>query len=133
MERDFGQSDKDWDLLPAWLGLAARAVARTVLRDASATNAFRTAFAGFPVGNEFMTGLMIRLVLNLVAVGAREEELVEVLKEDRRKSQSIAPLIAALSARVGETVRAPAEVLEVAADIRKTLDEKSAKGILRAF
>ena len=133
LERDFGQSDKDWDLLPAWLGLAARAVARTVLRDASATNAFRAAFACFPAGNEFMTMLMIRLVLNLVAVGAHEEELVEVLKEDRKKSQSIAPLIAALSALVGEPIRGPTEVLEVAADIRKTLDEKSAKGILRAF
>ena len=133
LERDFGQSDKDWDLLPAWLGLAARAVAQTILRDASATAAFRAAFACFPADNEIMTRLMIRLVLNLVAVGAREEELAEVLKEDRRKSRSIAPLVAALRARAGEPVRGPAEVLEVAADIRKALDEKSARGILRPF
>ena len=133
LERDFGQSDKDWDLLPAWLGLAVRAVARTILRDASATSAFRAAFACYPADNEVMTRLMIRLVLNLVAVGASEEELAKVLKEDRRKSQSVAPLLAALSARVGEPVRGPAEVLEVADDIRKALNEKSAKGILRAF
>ena len=133
LERDFGQSNEDWGVMLAWIGLAARAVARTVLRDASATSAFRAAFACFPAGNEVMTRLMIRLVLNLVAVGAREKELAEVLKEDRRKSQSIAPLVAALSARVGEPVRGPAEVLEVAADIRKALDENSDKGILRAF
>lgn len=133
LERDFGQSDKDWDLLPAWLGLAARAVARTVLRDASATSAFRAAFACFPAGNEIMTRLMIRLVLNLVAVGAHEAELLEVMTKNRKKSRSIAPLVAALSARLGEPVRASAEVVEVAADIQKALDEKAAKGILWAF
>ncbi len=133
LEREFGQPGKDWDLLPVWLGLAARAVAWTVLRNASATSAFRAAFACFPAGNEVMTRLMIRLVLNLVAVGAREEELAGVLKEDRKKSQSIAPLAAALSTRAGEPVRGPAEVLEVAADIRKALDEKSDKGVLRTF
>ena len=133
LERDFGQSDKDWELLLAWLGLAARAVAQTVLRNTSATGAFRAALACFPASNEIMIRLMIRLVLNLVAVGAREEELAAVLKQDRRKSQSIAPLVAALNARVGEPVRGPAEVLDVAADIRKALDEDSAKGILRPF
>ena len=133
LERDFGQYNEDWGRMLAWLGLAARAVAQTVLRDAAANSAFRAAFACFPAGNEIMTRLMIRLVLNLVAVGAREEELAEVLKEDRKKSRSIAPLVVALNARIGEPVRAPAEVLEVAADIQRALDEKSAKGILRAF
>jgi len=133
LERDFGQSNEDWGRMLAWFGLAARAVASTVLRDPAATDAFRAAFDCFPAGNEVMTRLMIRLVLNLVAVGAREEELAKVLKEDRKKFRSIAPLVAALSARIGEPVRGPAEVLEVAADIRRALDEKSAKGILREF
>ena len=133
LARDFAGIEDDWGRALEWIGLAARAVALTVQRHAGSIDAFRAVYARFPVGNEVTTRLMIRLVMNLVAVGAREEELVEVLKEDRKKSQSIAPLIAALSARVGEPVRAPAEVLEVAADIRKTLDEKSAKGILRAF
>ena len=133
LEQEFGQSDEGWGLLLAWLGLAARAIARTVRRDAAATSAFRAAFARFPADSEVMTRLMVRLVLNLVAVGAREEELVEILKEDRKKSRAIAPLVAALSTRAGESVRAPAEVLEVAADIRKALDEMSAKGKLWAF
>ena len=133
LERDFGQSNEDWGRMLAWLGLAARAVARTVQRDAAATTAFRAALACFPEGNEIMTRLMIRLVLNLVAVGAREDQLAEVLAGDRKKSRSIAPLVTALRERRGESVRAPAEVLEVAADIRRALDEKSAKGILRAF
>ena len=131
--RDFGGADEDWGRALEWIGLAARAVALTVRREENSISAFRAAYTRLPAGNEVMTRLMIRLVVNLVAVGAREEELAEVLASDRNKARSIAPLVAALSERRGGIVRAPAEVLEVAADIRKTLDEKSAKGILRAF
>ena len=133
LEREFGDAEEDWSRAVAWLGLAARAAALALRREAGWIGAFRTAYARLPADRKFMTGMMIRLVLNLVALGAREEELAEVLAEDRAKSRAIAPLVVALSGRCGEPVRAPAEVLEVAADIRKALDEKSAKGILRAF
>ena len=133
LEQEFGQSSEASYGMLAWLGVAARAVALSVRRDREAVDAFRAAYARFPAGYEIMTSLMIRLVLNLVAVGAREDELAEVLANDSNKARYIAPLVAALNQRRGETVRAPAEVLEVAADIRKALDEKSAKGVLRAF
>ncbi len=133
LEQKFGTSSEVSYPMLAWLGVAARAVALTVRRDVGAIGAFRAAYARFPTGYAIMTSLMIRLVLNLVAVGAREEDLLEVLVEDRGKSPSIAPLVAALSERLGESIRAPAEVMEVAADIRKALDEKSAKGILKGF
>ena len=133
LEREFGDAEEDWGRAVAWIGLAARAVALAFRQEAGWISACRTTYARFPADRKFMTGMMIRLVLNLVAVGAREEELAEVLAEDRGKTRSIAPLVVALSRRCGEPVRAPAEVLEVAADIRKALDEKSAKGILRAF
>ena len=129
LARDFAGIEEDWGRALEWIGLAASAVALTVQGHAGSIDAFRAAYARFPAGNEVMTRLMIRLAMNLVAVGAREEQLAEVLADDRTKSRAIAPLVAALSERRGETVRAPAEVLEVAADIRKTLDEKSAKGI----
>ena len=133
LDRDFGDAEEDWCRMVAWIGLAARAVALTFHGEAGSISAFRTAYARFPAGSEFMTGLMIRLVLNLVAVGAHKGELAEVLMEDRKKARSIAPLVAALSERLGVPVRAPAEIVEVAADIGKALDEKSAKGILWAF
>lgn len=133
LEQSFGPSKEDSSRMLAWLGVAARAVALTVRRDVGSIGAFRDAYARWPAGYAIMTSLMIRLVLNLVAVGAREEELAEVLAGDKKKTRSIAPLVMALSERLGESVRAPAEVMEVAADIRKALDDKSAKGILRAF
>lgn len=111
----------------------ARAIALTVRQDATAIDTFRMAYASCPAPNETTTRLMIRVVLNLIAVGARENELVEILASDKAKSRSIAPLVVALRQRTGETVRASTEMLEVAADIRKKLEEKSVKGVLTAF
>ena len=65
-----------------------------------------------------------RLVSNLVAAGASEVELVAVLSTDPIKSAALTPLIVALRERQGETVRAPAEVREVAADVRERIEER---------
>ena len=134
LERQFGASHEVWGTWLAWMGMAARAIALTVRQDdAAAVDAFRAAYAIFPADNEVTMSVMIRVVLNLVTVGAQESDLAEVLAGDKAKSRSIAPLVVALRERVGETVRAPAEVLEVAADIRKNLEQKSTKGILTAY
>ena len=132
LERQFRNSSEDWCVMLAWMGVAARAIALAVRQDAAWIGAFRAAYALFPTGNEITTRIMIRVVLNLVAVGAREDELAVVLIGNKSKSRDIAPLVVALRERGGESVRAPAEVLEVAADIKKTLEEKSVKGILKA-
>ena len=133
LERRFGASDEEWSIWLVWMGMAARAIALTVRRDAAALDAFRTAYAIFPTDNEVTMRGMIRVVLNLVAVGARESDLAEILANDKVKSRAIAPLVAALRERAGETVRAPAEVLDVATDIRKDMEEKSVKGVLMAY
>ena len=133
LERRFGTLREVQGTWVAWMGMVARAIALTVRQDATAIDTFRMAYARFPTGNEIATRLMIRVVLNLIAVGARESELAEILASDIAKSRSIAPLVVALRQRVGEIVRAPPEVLEVAADIRKILEEKSVKGILIAI
>ena len=133
LERRFGASQKAWNIWLVWMGMAARAIALTVRRDAGALDAFRAAYAIYPTNNEVSMRGMIRVVLNLVAVGARESDLAKILLNDKVKSRAIAPLVAALCEHTGKTVRAPAEVLEVAADIRKDLEEKSVKGVLIAF
>ena len=118
----------------SWLDSCARAMVLAVQHDASATGAFRSTYAAFPTGgDEFTTRNMIRFVLNLIAVGESECDLVEVLSSDSSKARTLAPLIAALRERCGEAVRAPAEVLEVAADIRKRIEEKASRGVLTAF
>jgi hypothetical protein len=60
----------------------------------------------------------------MIAAGAPERDLLEILSSDKKISGALAPLVIALRQRTGETVRAPAEVLEVAADIRQQIEAK---------
>ena len=80
---------------------------------------FRSIYASFVPGNR----AMVRQMLDLIAVGALERDLVDILSSDRRKSDALEPLIVALRQRIGETVRAPIEVLEIAQDIRQRIEE----------
>ena len=116
------------------LALGARSIVLMLRQDeAGAMEAFRAAFAEHPVGNELSMRAMTRLTLNLIAVGATERNLAEVLTSDRDKSASVAPLIAALWERCGEPVRVPGEVLAVAKDICKQIEDRVDRGILTAF
>ena len=42
-------------------------------------------------------------------------------------------MLVALRQRTGETVRAPAEVLQVAADLRESIEERLEKGVRPGF
>ena len=64
----------------------------------------------------------------LIAVGASEHDLVEILSNDPTKSDALMPLTIALRQRMGVEVRAPTEMLEVAEDIRKQIDKITATG-----
>ena len=92
----------------------------------AAVDAFRSAYAVFVPDNETMMYGMLHLVPDLIANGASERELLEILSSDKEKSDALVPLIVALRERTGEEVRAPVEVLEVAADINKDIDTKMA-------
>ena len=83
----------------------------------AAMEALRSAYDVFVHDNETMMSQMIQLVPDFVAAGASAHDLVEILSSDKVKSGSLAPLLVALRQYTGEAVRAPAEVLEVAADI----------------
>ena len=71
LERRLGASDEEWNIWLLWMGMAARAIALTVRQDAGALDAFRAGYAIYPTNNEVSMRGMIRVVLNLVAVGAR--------------------------------------------------------------
>ena len=108
-----------------WGMLCVRALAYMVeKKQDAALQAFRSAFAEFSHRNEISMREMLKIVPNLVAAGASERELVAILTSDPVKSRALAPLIVALRERLGETVRAPAEVREVAADVREQIDER---------
>ena len=111
-----------------WRAKITRALALMVLgRSELAMDMFRSAYAAFLPYHELAIREMLRLVPNLIAAGASEHDLVEILSSDSEKSSALAPLVVALRQRIGEKVRAPAEVLEVAADIHKRIEAKMAK------
>ena len=88
-----------------------------------ALSVFRSVCAMFVVGNEAMLREMLARVPILIAAGAPERDLVEILSADSKTADAMAPLVVALRRLAGEPVRAPAEVLEVADDIRKNIEE----------
>ncbi len=97
----------------------------------AAMDAFGSAYSALVPGEEGMIHEMLWLVSDLVAAGVPTHDMLEILSSDEAKSSALAPLIVALRQRAGETVRAPAEVIEVAADILKHIEEKTAQGVSR--
>ena len=94
----------------------------------AALAAFRSAYDVFPLNDTVVLNEILKLVLNLIASGTSEHDLVEILMSDSTKSGALLPLIVALRQRDGETVHAPTEVLEVAADVRQRIEEAIAEG-----
>ncbi len=82
-----------------------------------AMDTFRTVYAEFQPGNDAMMREMQVQVPELIANGASVHDIVEILETDTNKSGKLTPLVCALHQLAGKSVRAPAEVLEVAADI----------------
>lgn len=94
---------------------------------AKAMDAFRSAYALFPATHQVPVGCMIRLGIHFIAVGASEREVAKILSGDPTKADALGPLIVALRQRAGESVRAPTEVLKVAADIHKRISASELK------
>ena len=91
----------------------------------AAMETFRSMYAAFVPGHEIVMRQLLALVPDLLAAGVSEHELIEILSSDSEKASTIVPLVIALRQRTGEVVRAPSEVLEVAADIREEIDAKA--------
>ena len=129
LERRLGVLTGDEKSEFTWRAMCVRTRALLVQeKDRAAMDVFRSAYTMFVPGNKTMMREMLRLVPDLIAAGASEHDLVEILSSDRAKSDTLLPLVVALRQRVGEAVRAPAEVLEVAADIHERIEAKTAKG-----
>ena len=90
-------------------------------RHLAGLDAFRSAYALFNSRDTIMISGITDCVRELVAYGIAERAIGQVLLDDREKSDTLVPLVTALRLRIGEEVRAPKEVLEVAADVCKYL------------
>ena len=113
-----------------WRATCMRALALLVQeRYQDAMDIFCSAYNVFVPSNETMMYEMQRIVPELIATGASAHDLVEILSSNKAKSGTLAPLIVALRQHIGEEVRAPIEVLEVAADIRERIEARVMKGV----
>ncbi len=88
----------------------------------TALSVFKSVCAMFVVGDEGMLREMLVRVPILIAAGASERDLVKILSADSKTAAALKPLVVALRQLAGESVRASAEVLEVAADVRKRIE-----------
>ena len=122
--------DDDAPEIRQWVARALASKGAAQIRSGRVEDAletFRLAYAAFAPDDRAMLGAMQETVPALIASGISERGLLEILSEDDEKADALAPLVVALRQRAGESVRAPAEVLEVAADIRERM-EKAAAG-----
>ncbi len=119
-----GSVEAPWAEWLRWRAQGARALEFAVQKDyQAALDALQTAYNAFIADDEVTMQEAVRLVSGLVAAGAPEQDLLDVLASDPDKSASLRPLIVALHARVEDPMRAPREIDEVAADIGRWFDD----------
>ena len=88
----------------------------------------------FVPGQIVLLKVMQNIVLDLVAAGAPVQDILDVLLSDIMKDNALTPLIIALRQHAGEeAVRAPLEILEMAADIRERMKLPSSIEVLIAY
>ena len=113
-------SDIRWQL--QWIRI--RALLK--LNDHStAFKTFHSVYATADLENELAIQWMIGGVVNIVASGASERDVLDVLLSDKQKSEYLNPLVVALNKRLGLSVRASAEVVDVAEDLIRAMDESN--------
>ena len=115
----------------AQVAIALWAKTRALLiqrKRSAAMETFRTMYAALVPDQQELVRLLLACVPELIAIGTSERDLLEILSSDGKKADTVIPLVVALRQRAGETVRAPAEVLEVAADIGKQIEAKTGTG-----
>ena len=128
LDRRLAALTGDERTLLAWRSKWLRAAALLMQgKRPAAMEAFRSAYAGFAPENVTMMREIADVTIpRLIAAGASEHDLVDILCNDETKSGALTPLIIALRQRMGVEVRAPTEMLEVAEDIRKQIEEITA-------
>ena len=113
-----------------WRAMCVRAlVLMAQKKHSEAMNIFQLIYDKFMPGNKAITLKMVNFVQDMIVIGASVEDILNILSSDDKKSVVLTPLIVALRQHRGELVRAPEEVLEVAADIRKQIRERTSRHV----
>lgn len=95
-------------------------------RAAAAMDLLRLLVAETASDNEEMRQKELDNLLELIARGASPSDMVRVLSSEPRTAATLYPLVVALRQLAGEEVRAPVEVMEVAADIHRFVKHREA-------
>ena len=113
-----------------WYANCTRALAMMKLGDSDgALIAFRTAYSAFDIDRRSDFEELMRLVAELLAAGAREEDLTTVLRCNDDSAWNLLPLIISLQRRIGVEVRAPLEALKVAEDVETCINHRLTNGL----
>lgn len=123
--RDQGQEESDVNLtamrwMTNWIRMRALLNSNELH---AAMDVFRSAYAEFDPEDEMMMRAVSQNLVTIVSSGASVREMDAVLLSDDRKAESLAPFHIAFRRLMGETVRAPIEVLEVADDVMRQIVE----------
>ena len=89
----------------------------------AALDMFRSLHDTFVSDDDGMMRDALQLIPELIVAGASVRELLDILSSDTDKAAALAPLIVALRQHSGEPVQEPDELLQVAADVRKRIQE----------
>ena len=117
----------DRDLL-AWQIMGVRALAMAAQgKYVQATETLQFIYDKFIPDEKTMMYCMLGSVQLMTAFGMPTKDLVDILSSDDKKSEALKPLILALRLYGGESVQAPAEMLDVAEDICKFIEEEKAR------
>ena len=128
LDKQFGDMVDDNGLTWRWQAAWGRTLTYYEARMADhGREALRTLYAMVDLGQEAALSDLHRLVVGLAATGVSPDGLADELAADRGKSQALWPLVVALRTRAGQPVRAPEEVMDVAGDISRQIEELAAQ------
>jgi tetratricopeptide (TPR) repeat protein len=123
LEREFGALVDEEAISFSWhAGWGKMDALMAMGKPQEAISIFHSVYASFEPSHHAMMRVMLERVPALVRAGISGDGLLDVLLTDDEKAAALAPLAVALRQRAGEDVRAPAEVLEVASDIRSEIE-----------
>ena len=112
-----------------WHMNCTKALALTYARKLDeALDAFKNAYDAFDRERDADLIQMLRLVSELIAAGAKEQDLIKVF-ESNEKVRDLSPLLTTLKQRVETTVNVPIEIAEVAQDIQNSIEHRLTDGI----
>ena len=122
----FGAVEGDGGVPMSWLAMGIEITAKVLQGDEdSALRAFRTLCNEMEGENPVVLHRLVWDTINLVAGGASPGPLADVLAQHAKKSEALAPLLAALQKLSGHSIRVPEEVAQVADDVIEQIRMRS--------